>query len=194
MSEQLLWKKKMSKQFKTLRQLLILVLGLVFLFGTTSVWAANSLPQPNEKGDYVSKSDHLYWQVVDPDPNGLNCRMGEAPIEAIWSPDNPGFPAIGSWPAVTTLKPDEVFKAQLSYSGFVATFDQELQPWIFIKKKQDGTPANCFVRANQTLIKPIEELAQNVVEKPTETVEQPPETVESVPETVIEEPDIFVDL
>lgn len=183
----------MITRFQTIRKLLILVLGLVFLLGTTSVWAANSLPEPNEKGDFVSKSDHLYWQVIDPDPNGLNCRMGEEPIEAIWSPDNPGFPAISTWPAVTTFKPDEIFKAQLSYSGFVATFDDQLQPWIFIKKKEDGTPANCFVRASRNLIKPIEEPVQNA-EQPSETVEQPTESVENIPESVIDEPEMFVDL
>jgi hypothetical protein len=161
----------MLNRFKAIYRIMILSLGLVFLLGITPVWAAQSLPEPNPQGNYVSISSHLYWQVVDSDPNGLNCRMGNASIEEIWNPDNPGFPNISNWPAVTTFKPDEIFRAQLSYSGFVVTRDNQFLPWIFVKQKIDGTPANCFVRANSALIKPVEEPTNNNISTPT--VEQP---------------------
>ncbi|WRH67706.1 MAG: hypothetical protein RSE13_04975 [Planktothrix sp. GU0601_MAG3] len=148
----------------------------------------------------MSLSSHLYWQVIDPDPNGLNCRMGNASIEEIWNPDNPGFPTISNWPVVATFKPNEIFRAQLSYSGFVVTRDNQFLPWIFVKKKLDGTPANCFVRASSALIKPVEEPKDNSistapVESPKENnipiqpVETPP--VETLPDTkVVETPPV----
>ncbi|VXD23297.1 conserved exported hypothetical protein [Planktothrix serta PCC 8927] len=201
----------MLNRFKAIYRIVILGLGLVFLLGITPVWAAKSLPEPDTQGNYISKSDHLYWQVVDSDPNGLNCRMGNASIEEIWNPDNPGFPAISSWPAVTTLKPDEVFRAQASYGGFVITFDDQFLPWIFVKKKPDGTPANCFVRANIALIKPVEEPIDNnvstqPVEEPTDNnistqpVENPTDnnvstpSVETPPEPSFDDTEPFIDL
>jgi hypothetical protein len=169
----------MLNRFKAIYRIVILSLGLVFLLGITPVWAAQSLPEPNPQGNYVSISSHLYWQVVDSDPNGLNCRMGNASIEEIWNPDNPGFPNISNWPAVTTFKPDEIFRAQLSYSGFVVTRDNQFLPWIFVKQKIDGTPANCFVRANSALIKPVEEPTNNNISTPP--VEQPKDNNVSTP-------------
>lgn len=192
----------MLNRFKAIYRIVILSLGLVFLLGITPTWAAQSLPEPNAQGNYVSLSSHLYWQVVDADPKGLNCRMGNASIEEIWNPDNPGFPTIGNWPVATTLKPEEIFRAQVSYSGFVFTRDEQFLPWIFVKKKLDGTPANCFVRANSALIKPVEEPKNNNISTPpveapkdnnisTETVETPP--VETPPDTnVVEIPPVEI--
>lgn len=183
----------MLNRFKAIYRIVILSLGLVFLLGITPVWAAQSFPEPNAQGNYVSLSSHVYWQVVDPDPNGLNCRMGNASIEEIWNPDNPGFPTISNWPVVATFKPNEIFRAQLSYSGFVVTRDSQFLPWIFVKKKLDGTPANCFVRANSALIKPVEEPKNNTISAPP--VETPKENnisiqpVETPPDTkVVETP------
>jgi hypothetical protein len=208
----------MLNRFKAIYRIVIFSLGLVFLLGITPTWAAQSLPEANAQGNYVSLSSHLYWQVVDPDPKGLNCRMGNASIEEIWNPDNPGFPTISSWPVAATFKPEEIFRAQVSYSGFVFTRDEQFLPWIFVKKKLDGTPANCFVRANSSLIKPVEEPKNNNISTPTveapkdnnistETVETPPvetppdtkvvETspVETPPDTsIIDEPEPFIDL
>ncbi|WP_144017676.1 hypothetical protein [Planktothrix sp. PCC 11201] len=190
----------MLNRFKAIYRIVILSLGLVFLLGITPTWAAQSLPEPNAQGNYVSLSSHLYWQVVDADPNGLNCRMGNSSIEEIWNPDNPGFPSISNWPVVATFKPDEIFRAQVSYSGFVFTRDDQFLPWIFVKKKLDGTPANCFVRANSALIKPVEEpknnnISTSPVETPKENnisiqpVETPP--VEIPPDTnVVETPPV----
>ncbi len=174
----------MLNRFKAIYRIVILSLGLVFLLGITPTWAAQPLPEPNAQGNYVSLSSHLYWQVVDSDPNGLNCRMGNSSIEEIWNPDNPGFPSISNWPVVATFKPDEIFRAQVSYSGFVFTRDAQFLPWIFVKKKLDGTPANCFIRANSALIKPVEQPKDNNVSTPT--VEQPKDNNVSTP--TVEQP------
>jgi hypothetical protein len=147
----------MFKRVSLIRGLIGLVLGLILGLANSPVLAANSLPQPNDMGDYSGNLNHLYWQVVDPDPEGLNCRMGQFSIREVWSLDNSGYPEIGSWPVVTTLEKDDIFQAQRTYAGFVVTFDQNLNPWIFIKNKSDGTPANCFVRANTAFVQPIAE-------------------------------------
>ena len=147
----------MFKRGSRIWGLILLVLGLFLFCGQPPILAAHSLPQPDESGDFSGNLNHLYWQVVDPDPNGLNCRMGEFSIKQVWSLDNPGYPEIGSWPPVTTLQKDEIFQAQRTYAGFVVTFDENLNPWIFIKNKSDGTPANCFVRANNAYVQPIPE-------------------------------------
>ncbi|MCB8785947.1 hypothetical protein [Planktothrix agardhii] len=169
----------MLNRFKAIYRIVILSLGLVFLLGITPTWAAQPLPEPNAQGNYVSLSSHLYWQVVDSDPNGLNCRMGNSSIEEIWNPDNPGFPSISNWPVVATFKPDEIFRAQVSYSGFVFTRDAQFLPWIFVKKKLDGTPTNCFIRANSALIKPVEEPMNNNISTPP--VEQPKDNISTPP-------------
>ncbi|WP_254032359.1 hypothetical protein [Planktothrix agardhii] len=174
----------MLNRFKAIYRIVILSLGLVFLLGITPTWAAQPLPEPNAQGNYVSLSSHLYWQVVDSDPNGLNCRMGNSSIEEIWNPDNPGFPSISNWPVVATFKPDEIFRAQVSYSGFVFTRDDQFLPWIFVKKKLDGTPANCFIRANSALIKPVEQPKDNNIS--TAPVEQPKDNNVSTP--TVEQP------
>jgi hypothetical protein len=81
----------------------------------------------------------------------------------------------------------------VSYSGFVFTRDAQFLPWIFVKKKLDGTPANCFIRANSALIKPVEQPKDNnvstpTVEQPTDnniistpTVEQPKDNISTPP-------------
>jgi hypothetical protein len=66
----------MFKGLSLIRGLILLVLGLILFLGNTPVLAANSLPQPDESGDFSGNLNHLYWQVVDLDQEGLNCRMG----------------------------------------------------------------------------------------------------------------------
>lgn len=164
----------MLKILSQITRLILVIFGLIWFGVTSPVLAENSLPQPNSTGNYSGTSNHLYWQVVDSDPNGLNCRMGELSIQKVWSPDVAGYPQIGTWPVVTTLDKDEVFQAQQTYAGFVFTLDQNLNPWIFIRNKGDGTPANCFVRSNTAFVQPIAEsefkTAQSMAGFDTETL------------------------
>lgn len=147
----------MLKQLKQFFSLTFAILMLLAFGFTPSAFATSKLPQPNQNGDYIEQTSHVDWTVVDSDSDGLNCRMGTEPIEEIWSPNYPGFPTIGDWPVVTTLQPEEVFKAEISYAGFATTLDQQFKPWIFIKNRQDGTKAKCFVRANQDFVQPVAE-------------------------------------
>ncbi|MCT7976472.1 hypothetical protein NG792_01880 [Laspinema sp. C3] len=113
------------------------------------------LPQTNAQGDYTGKSNHINWRVVDPDPKGLNCRMGAQTIEQVWNP-SAGPLNIGSWPATGTLPPDSTFQAALSPGGFILTFDSNNQPWIFVESSSGPEQTNnCFIRANTNYIEPV---------------------------------------
>ncbi|QIZ69809.1 hypothetical protein [Oxynema aestuarii] len=111
-------------------------------------------PRSNEAGDYASKSDHTYWKVVDPDPNGLNCRMSEASIDEVWSATG-GPIDIGNWPVVGTLQTNQEFEAELSPGGFVITFDPQGKPWIYVESSEGNGTSDCFVRANTQYVEPI---------------------------------------
>lgn len=112
------------------------------------------LPKTNEQGDYVGKSNHLDWQVVDPDPNGLNCRMGDRAIDEVWSPAA-GALDINSWPVKGTLKLNQQFQAGVSPGGFVITFDAQQNPWIYVESSEGEGTSDCFVRANEKFIQPV---------------------------------------
>ena len=114
------------------------------------------LPQPNERGEY-QRTSHRYWQVVDSDPNGLNCRMGTHSIQEIENPGSKIDLNIGSWPVVGTLKQGEEFEIYLGPSGLGVLYDKQHQPWFFVEKSQgiDG-PANCFVRAHSSFVQPVQ--------------------------------------
>ncbi|MCT7963480.1 hypothetical protein NG799_03245 [Laspinema sp. D1] len=117
--------------------------------------ASSIFPKNNAQGDYTGKSDHIYWQVVDPDPNGLNCRMGDRTIDQVWNP-SAGALDIGTWSVTGTLPPDSTFQAALSPGGFVLTFDANNQPWMFVESSNGPEQtSNCFIRANSKYITPI---------------------------------------
>ena len=125
-------------------------------FDTQKSTSQVELPQPNERGEY-QRTSHRYWQVVDSDPNGLNCRMGTHSIEEIENPGSKIDLNIGSWPVVGTLKQGEEFEIYLGPSGLGVLYDKQHQPWFFVEKSQgiDG-PANCFVRAHSSFVQPVQ--------------------------------------
>lgn len=89
-------KKIMLKKLRVLGLIVVLVVGLVFSVDTPGVLADTSLPQPNDNGDYIGNSNHLYWQVFDPDSNSLNCPMGPQSIKEVkyGTPKNLAFLAL----------------------------------------------------------------------------------------------------
>ncbi|MBE9160907.1 hypothetical protein [Tychonema sp. LEGE 06208] len=114
------------------------------------------LPQPNEEGEYT-RTSHQYWEVVDSDPNGLNCRMGSHSIREIEDPGSKIDLNIGSWPVVGTLKQGQNFEIYLGPSGLGVLYDDRHQPWFFVAKSEGvGGPSNCFVRARSSFVKPIQ--------------------------------------
>lgn len=114
------------------------------------------LPQPNEQGDY-QRTSHRYWEVADPDPKGLNCRMGKYSIEQIQDPGSKVELDIDNWPVVGTLKPGQDFEIYLGPSGLGVLYDKQDQPWFFVEKSEGrGAPSNCFVRANSSFVRPVQ--------------------------------------
>jgi hypothetical protein len=116
---------------------------------------AVELPQPNEQGDY-QRTSHRYWQVVDSDPNGLNCRMSSYSIREIEDPGSKIDLDIDNWPVVGNFKKGQKFEIYLGPSGSGVLYDEQNQPWFFVEKTDGGgAPSNCFVRAHSSLIKPV---------------------------------------
>ena len=114
------------------------------------------LPQPNDRGEY-SRTSHLYWEAVDSEPKGVNCRMGSHSIEEIEDPGSKINLNIASWPVVGTLKPGQNFEIYLGPSGLGVLYDSQHQPWFFIEKTEgNGGPSNCFVPAKSSFVKPIQ--------------------------------------
>jgi hypothetical protein len=113
------------------------------------------LPQPNEQGDY-QRTSHRYWETVDPDPKGLNCRMSEYSIQEIQNPGSKVKLDIDNWPVVGTLKQGQNFEIYLGPSGSGVLYDKQNQSWFFVEKSDDpDAPNNCFVRANSSFVKPV---------------------------------------
>lgn len=103
----------------------------------------------DENGDYSKRSDQVHWQVVDPDENGLNCRMAGT-LEDIHrdSFSNIDPPNILDFPVVATLEWGEYFDSQLNTGGWVAYGDDRGLPWVYVQGLE------CFVRANSRFIVP----------------------------------------
>ncbi|MBP0005763.1 MAG: hypothetical protein J7642_18940 [Cyanobacteria bacterium SBC] len=118
---------------------------------------AASLPQPDENGNYSGRSCHQSWEVVDPDPNGLNCRSTDTSVAEIYESSLKNLPAISTWDIVGTFATGETFKAGLSPAGFNSIYDQNDNPWLFVDRGNNpDSPSRCLVRANASFVKPIE--------------------------------------
>jgi serine/threonine-protein kinase len=112
-------------------------------------------PQPDADGDY-RRVNHHHWEVVDPDPNGLNCRMPDGcTYDDIMGYSCPGFTGdYLDYPIRGTLQVGQRFRGFFSNVG--GTFqDNRGLPWVFVGENYDGNTRGCFVRANSNFVKPI---------------------------------------
>jgi hypothetical protein len=115
------------------------------------------LPKPDSNGDYSGNVGHESWIVVDPDPNGLNCRWSEQ-ISREWYAPDVELPNrnISEWPVVRRFQkntPSQYLTANLSPAGF-ATFTDELgNPWL--KVSIGSNDQICLVRANAKYVQPV---------------------------------------
>ena len=103
----------------------------------------------DENGNYSNRSDQTRWQVVDPDPNGLNCRMGGTLEDIHHGHYNNTFPNILDFPVVATLEPGSLFESRQNPGGFAVYGDDRGLPWVYVPN------LGCFVRANSSFIAPI---------------------------------------
>lgn len=139
----------MLKQLQTIATAMVLILA-----GTPL--AASALPKPNQQGDY-SRTSHRHWMVVDPDPNGLNCRMGRYSYDRIISPRSDVPLNILNWPVVGTFSQGDRFQINLGPAGFGILTDTRGKPWFYVSRTDaNGAPSNCFVRANNQFAIPVE--------------------------------------
>ncbi len=105
-------------------------------------------PRANENGNY-GRTDHTDWRVVDPDPDGLNCRMGRYSIEQIHDVRSNVPMNIYNWNVVRRLPTGQYFEIDLTPGGYACYQDDRGLPWLYIDAY------NCFVRANTAYVRPV---------------------------------------
>lgn len=129
------------------------LVGLPTLFSSSEspiASASASRPVQDSNGDYHPSDrnrPHVNWEweVVDPDPNGLNCRYLNR-LEG--SPT--GGNDIYNYPVSYTIMQGERFNSpQIAY-------DDRNLPWLRVGGSM--TSHICFVRANSDFVRPVRPL------------------------------------
>lgn len=111
---------------------------------------SRSHPVRDNNGNYhPSDPDNSYmpweWEVVDPDPNGLNCRYYN---RREGSPT--GGKDIYNYPVSYTMNQGQTF-----YSPTI-TYDDRGLPWLWVGTS--NTTQICYVRANSRFVRPVRAL------------------------------------
>jgi hypothetical protein len=119
--------------------------------------ASEGLPKAGSNGDYSGKTSHQKWIVVDPDPEGVNCRWSEAMPTSWYAPDTK-LPAltISQWPVVRRFTKDtssQNLTANTTPAGFVTINDESGKPWL--KVNIGSNDRICLVRANSKYVQPV---------------------------------------
>ena len=112
-----------------LKKLKTITLSTLLALGTATLGSTAPLPSPNNQGDYMGRAYHTYWEVVDPDPNGLNCRMTNSSFEELMRADNRTPFEFFNWSLVGILKQGQRFESFPSNAA--GTFnDTRGLPWL----------------------------------------------------------------
>ena len=119
--------------------------------------ASEGLPKAGSNGDYSGKTSHQKWIVVDPDPEGVNCRWSEAMPTSWYAPDTK-LPAlsISQWSVVRRFAKDtssQNLTANTTPAGFVTINDESGKPWL--KVNIGSNDRICLVRANSKYVQPV---------------------------------------
>lgn len=130
------------------------IIAIAFSIVIASPLAAVALPKPDKNGDYP-RTSHQNWRVVDPDPNGLNCRWSSAMPSEWFSPSAklPQTP-ISNWAIIRRFKRNTPLTANLSPAGFAMLYDKQKKPWL--KVSIGANDQICLVRGNARYIQPIQ--------------------------------------
>jgi len=145
----------------------VFMIGLV-LAGTIGIsTSAIAIPVPNQQGDYPIPAlrqrggRHVNWQVVDPDPQGLNCRMAKQ-FQG-FSVDGANAPqelfqrnrhTISQWAVVTKFNRGQRLRAVTgNLANQIMLVDRQGKPWLPVNSPK----GDCFVRANSRFIQPLRE-------------------------------------
>jgi hypothetical protein len=139
-----------------LKELKTITLATLLVLGTAKLGSTEPLPSPNNQGDYMGRAYHTYWEVVDSDPKGLNCRMTNSSFEELMRADNRTPFEFFNWSIVGVLKQGQRFQSFPSNAG--GTFhDTRGLPWLFVGKNYaTGGVQRCFIRANSQFVKPVQ--------------------------------------
>lgn len=141
----------------------LLILTLAGFIGlNASIASAESIW--NQKGDYrtnIKTSAYTTWQIVDPDPNGLNCRMAHHHRPAHFESQDKGSTSIegnrhniGNWPVLLKLRNGTRLNAPLTGRAGESQkiiLDENGRPWLALNTYLGA----CLVRANSQYIQPI---------------------------------------
>ncbi|MBE9094175.1 hypothetical protein [Tychonema sp. LEGE 07203] len=128
---------------------------------------ASAIPVANQQGDYpvppprTRGNRQVNWVVVDPDSQGLNCRMAQRfrsiSVDGINAPDElfeRNKHNVSQWPVVTTFRRGQRLQAVTgNNANQIMISDTQGKPWLPVLTDK----GNCFVRANSRFIKPIRE-------------------------------------
>jgi hypothetical protein len=125
------------------------------LFGRSHTNLAEELPKSTTSGDYSARTSHRHWVVVDPDPDGVNCRWSSA-IPANWYDPGVKLPlaTIDQWPVVRTYKRNSVVTSNITPAGFAILPDTQNRPWL--KVSIGPNDQICLVRANSKYVRPYQ--------------------------------------
>ena len=128
---------------------------LILCCSLLPAFAQGENSEPDKNGNYSTMCFCTTWEVVDPDPAGLNGRLDTgfykewyAPC-AEWNEMN-----IGEWPVIRTFSKGTILIANGTPAGFIGTYDDNGNPWMKVTIGPDDEI--CFVRANSKYIKPVE--------------------------------------
>lgn len=131
------------------------LLALLGILSTASVAIAQTapLPRPNANGDYLTRTSHQYWQVVDSDPAGLNCRWSSR-MPSNWYAPDAVLPRMNvlNWDVVRRFAPGTTLTANTTPAGFATMMDSRGLPWL--KVSIGDNDQICLVRANSRFIRP----------------------------------------
>ncbi|MEH1940981.1 MAG: hypothetical protein V7L01_12295 [Nostoc sp.] len=119
------------------RNLILLAIAASICTAPTVVFAQDSLPKPNRKGDYYYGL-WREWLVVDRDRRGLNCRSG----------------AGANYSVIKTFDNNKKIYAYTLDDNPIER-DRQGKPWIEILPTGYQYEKPCFVRANNSFIRPI---------------------------------------
>ena len=138
-----------------LRKILLFIL-IIFCFSWSFSFSEEQLPQSDKNGDYGNRTTHIYWKVVDPDPEGLNGRLADD-FPADWEDIRASWPEtnVAQWPVVTKFSTGSILTACPGNCGIIFLKDKNGKSWLMVYRDPVKKSKVCFVRANVKYIKPV---------------------------------------